>query len=90
MNIVNAAIEILKGDIDRNWTFWMAIDNTGFLTNKFMDNTFEGYIYTLFTFIPRSIAYFKGYSTETWFVFNMGNYYESTWRVLSISDINWG
>jgi len=90
VDFVNAIKKIIIGDIDRNWTYWMAINHSEIFSNEIMSIPYSGYIYTLLTFIPRKIASFKGYSTESWFVFFMGNEYVYEWRVSSLSDVNWG
>jgi hypothetical protein len=90
VDFVDAIKRIIIGDIDRNWTYWMTIKHSKIFSNEIMSIPYSGYIYTLLTFIPRKIASFKGYSTESWFVFFMGNKYVYEWGVYSISDVNWG
>ncbi|MBM7610252.1 hypothetical protein JOD29_003531 [Lysinibacillus composti] len=90
LGLSDVILRVITGDIDRNWTYWMAIDQSRVTSNSIMSIPFGGYIYTILTFIPRSIFEFKGYSTETWFVFFMGNNFESDWFVSSLSDVNWG
>ncbi|CAH1225167.1 hypothetical protein PAECIP111892_05574 [Paenibacillus auburnensis] len=90
LNISEAVKGVLSGDLDRNWTYWMSVVNSNFVSNNIMSESFSGYLYTLLTFIPRSIVDFKGYSTETWFVYFMGNNVFYEWGVASLANINWG
>ncbi len=90
LSISDVILRVITGDIDRNWTYWMALDESGVTSSSIMSTPFGGYIYTFLTFIPRSIFEFKGYSTETWFVFFMGNNFVNEWFVGSLSDVNWG
>jgi len=90
LTIFDAMQRILIGDMDRNWSYWMAVSNSELMMNRIMDIPFSGYTYTLFTFIPRSFLSIKGYSTETWFVYYMGNNVVYEWGVQSLASINWG
>lgn len=90
LNIGDAIKGVFTGDLDRNWTYWMSVQHSQFVSNNIMNESFSGYLYTLLTFIPRSLIDSKGYSTETWFVYFMGNNVFYEWGVASLSDINWG
>jgi hypothetical protein len=90
LNIFDAILRIFVVDIDRNWTYWLALEHSGITTNGIMDIPYSGYLYTLLIFIPRKLCNFKGYFTETWFVFFMGNNIVYEWGVSSLADINWG
>ncbi|MFZ7121507.1 MAG: O-antigen polymerase [Eubacteriaceae bacterium] len=90
LSIFESIKNMLIGDIDRNWSYWMALSQSEIFSNNIMFTPYSGYIYTLFTFIPRGIVSFKGYSTETWFVYFMGNNFVHEWGVAGLSSINWG
>ncbi|WP_342480561.1 O-antigen polymerase [Paenibacillus sp. FSL L8-0340] len=90
LKIGDAIKGVVTGDLDRNWTYWMSVGNSRFISNDIMNEPYSGYIYTILTFIPRSLIEFKGYSTETWFVYFMGNNIFYEWGVASLSNINWG
>jgi oligosaccharide repeat unit polymerase len=90
LNIMQSLMKILVVDFDRNWSFWAAISAAKVFDNEIMLQMGQGYIYTLFTFIPRGLFEMKGYSSETWFVFYMGNYFVPEWKVDSLKNINWG
>ncbi|HDR3900847.1 TPA: O-antigen polysaccharide polymerase Wzy [Bacillus cereus] len=79
-----------RGDIDRNWTLWLAIENTGFASTEILPFYGSGYIYTLFAYIPRSIATFKGYSAESWFTFLLSSQVGDNAGVVDISQLSWG
>lgn len=82
--------KIVIGEFDRNWTYWLSLGNSTLVDNTIMNDPYYGYFYTLLTYVPRSFVPFKGYSTESYFVYFMGNYYVNTWRVASLAQVNWG
>lgn len=82
--------KMVTGEFDRNWTYWISMDQATLTANNIMGEPYAGYIYTLLTYLPRSIAPFKGYSTESYFVYFMGNNYVSEWWVHSLAEVNWG
>ncbi|MFJ8526934.1 O-antigen polysaccharide polymerase Wzy [Bacillus sp. NPDC094106] len=80
----------LNGDIDRNWTLWLTLENTDFISSNILPYYGSGYIYTFFAYIPRFLAPFKGYSTESWFTFLLASNVGDNAGAVSISDLSWG
>ncbi|GEM_PF-5541419 len=90
LSLKESLLNTIANDMDRNWTLWVSIKKSTFLLNEIMPISYQGYFYTLLTFIPRSIAEFKGYSTETWFLYSLGKSEYSSWATFDINQINWG
>lgn len=83
-------LKVLSGDFDRNWTMWAAIDNSDFTSTTLVPYSGAGYVYTLFSYIPRSIVPFKGYSSASWFTINISPVVHQNLGQQDISTINWG
>lgn len=90
LSFLDSIRTIITVDLDRNWTFWTSLSQSNMFSNNIMSNSYEGYLYTLTTFIPRTIFEMKGYSTETWFVSYMGDFYVNEWNVFFLDEIKWG
>ncbi|MGE6488528.1 O-antigen polymerase [Paenisporosarcina sp. NPDC076898] len=82
--------KIIGGDFDRNWTLWMALENTSFISSNFLPYFGSGYVYTLFAFVPRALAPFKGFSTEGWFTIHVAPLLSIDSGAIDVSQLSWG
>lgn len=90
LSIKESLLNTVSNDIDRNWSLWKSVEKSHLIFNEILPVSYQGYFYTLLTFVPRRIADFKGYSTETWFLYSLGKSEFSSWATFDISQINWG
>ena len=50
---------VVSGDLDRNWTLWMTVEKSDFISSSILPYMGSGYLYTIFAYVPRSIVPFK-------------------------------
>lgn len=83
---------ILRGDIDRNWTLWLvmeqaSIDLSGSNVLPFPG---AGYINAALAYVPRSIAPWKGHCSASWFTMFAAPILDHDPGARLIVDLRWG